>query len=60
MSFNESFNSTHEVKEYSVSWLKPWEIRLFPVFLLGKLPLAWLAGLRITRLDSRGCEIRMR
>ncbi|MFM7747554.1 MAG: DUF4442 domain-containing protein [Bacteroidota bacterium] len=48
------------MKENSASWLKPWEIRLFPVFLLWKLPLAWLAGLRINHLDSRGCEIRMR
>jgi len=42
------------------SWLKPWRIRFFPVFLLWKLPLAWIAGLRITYLDSEGCEIRMK
>jgi hypothetical protein len=60
MSSDEPFNLIYEVKENHTSWLKPWEIRLFPVFLLWKLPLAWLAGLRITYLDSRGCEIRMR
>jgi hypothetical protein len=48
------------MKERSASWLKPWEIHLFPVILLLKLPLAWMAGLRITYLDSGGCEIRMK
>jgi hypothetical protein len=42
------------------SWLNPWQIRFFPVFLLAKLPLAWMAGLRIGYLGDKGCEIRMK
>jgi hypothetical protein len=43
----------------SASWLKPWHIRLYPLFLIWKLPLAWMAGLKIGYLDGEGCEIRM-
>ncbi len=32
---------------------------LFNLFLLIKLPLAWLAGTRIKKIDSDGCQISM-
>ncbi len=33
---------------------------LFPVFLLFKLPLAWMAGLRLDVLEGGRCVVRMR
>jgi hypothetical protein len=32
---------------------------LFNIFLLIKLPLAWIAGSRVTRIDTDGCQISM-
>jgi hypothetical protein len=32
---------------------------LFNLFLLFKLPLAWVAGCRVNRIDAQGCQISM-
>lgn len=32
---------------------------LFNIFLLAKLPLAWVAGTRVERIDAEGCQISM-